>query len=89
MGEAIFDEDDIAYSCDWCRAGLRGWHFLYQCSCENYCDRHDLCLHCVYFVIKLGNELKEWLETLLDDQVNDDCVDIINVDPLAQPKVIF
>eukprot|EP01084_Bolivina_argentea_P105827 189519_1 len=76
MGIAVFDEDSIDYSCDWCRSGLRGWHFVYQCS-VTYCDRHDFCLNCVYTVIKLGTELQEWLQTILDNELNIDCVNLI------------
>eukprot|EP01083_Nonionella_stella_P136689 416057_1 len=76
MGLAVFDDDDIDYQCDFCRTGLRGWHYVYHCSVD-YVDRHDLCLNCVYTIIKLGTELEKWLLIILEDELNLDCVNTI------------
>eukprot|EP01084_Bolivina_argentea_P306341 529362_1 len=75
--EVDMDEfDELSYRCDCCRTGLRDWHFVYQCSTKPL-DRHDFCLDCVNTVVSLNHELKSYLDEILDENVNNDCIQVI------------
>ena len=64
------------YTCDWCRCGLRGFNYIYQCSVK-HTDRHDICINCVYTVIRLSTELQMYLAALLKDILIDNCIEVI------------
>eukprot|EP01084_Bolivina_argentea_P079861 144756_1 len=64
------------YQCDWCYRSLNRFDFAFQCE-ANCMERHDLCVHCVYNVIKLGQELESWLTPILCDELDGDCINLI------------
>merc|ERR1712154_310653 len=54
------DIDDRFQVCDLCSVSLDQFEFIYHCS-ANINDRCDICLHCVYSIIRQSGELKQLL----------------------------
>lgn len=79
IGNLEVGEDEftvISYRCDSCRTGLKDWNFAYQCSI-NAMHRHDYCLNCVNTVIQLNKELRTYMDDILNEDLNDDCIQLI------------
>ena len=72
------DIDDRFQVCDVCSVSLDQFEFIYHCSADIN-DRCDICLHCVYSIIRQSGELKQLLTGVLADghYVNQDCVEMI------------
>ena len=68
--------DRICYQCDCCGTGIRDYDFVYQCSADPL-NRHDFCLNCVNTVIVLNGELRTYLDEVLNDNLNNDCIQMI------------
>lgn len=62
--------------CDVCSITVDQFEYIYHCSTKME-DRHDICLNCMYSMIKQSNELNNLLIDILMDNVNNDCIDVI------------
>ena len=65
--------------CDVCSIRMDQFEYIYHCSAKME-DRHDICLDCIYSMIKQSEELSGLLINILRDDnydVNDDCIEMI------------
>eukprot|EP01083_Nonionella_stella_P075999 206883_1 len=74
------DMDGRFQICDVCSVSVDQFEYIYHCSARME-DRHDICLTCVYSMIKQSGELSELLVSILSKDnswdVNCDCVQLI------------
>jgi len=69
------------YYCDQCLCVQGDYYWMYRCMREanGKYDGHDICLNCVYDVIKKCRQLKHLLDKLLVNELTDDCIQTIVV----------
>eukprot|EP01083_Nonionella_stella_P172508 592223_1 len=67
------------YYCDVCLCVQGDYYWMYRCrkSKDTKYNGHDLCLKCVYHVIKQNKQLIELLNCLLMDHLTTDCIQTI------------
>ena len=69
------------YYCDQCLCVQGNYYWMYRCQWEKDIkyNGHDICLNCVYDVIKKCKQLKELLDDMLAKELTDDCIQTIVV----------
>ena len=68
------------WSCDMCRMAISWYEAVYGCRCDNsteFGDNHVVCLTCIHSIVKQYNELKPFIKELLEDELNDNCIEEI------------
>ena len=67
--------DSLGFSCDICRVEVNMYDNMYNCSKDN--KSHDFCISCIYGIIVEYQEMKRFLADILQDVVNNDCLEEI------------
>ena len=76
---AKYDSLDSVWYCDicLCRQGDYGWMYRCQWNREHKYNGHDICVMCIYNMIKSYNQLHGFLQDLLSDKIPVDCVQTV------------
>ena len=65
--------------CDLCLTGPGEFDFMYHCEVEDTICDHDLCVSCVYDIVKKYEQLTALLLDLLGDDLTTDCIQTVAV----------
>jgi hypothetical protein len=75
---STFSIQDISFACDICKVYIHEFDLIYYCSGHNSDGiSHDICIECVYELVRKHQQVKQLIEPLLVTHLNVHCIQIL------------